>query len=187
MEMTVETRQTSHTGTRRFSEGIEQLPDTPEKRLTGRFSRGIEQLPDTPEKRLTGRFSRGIEQSPDTHKRTAPRRFSHGIEQLPDTPEKRAVGRFSRGVEHYVERRRRAALAIVVRYLLVDDRDGRVLAELASAQQAMRLLCRFPRNPHGSPAVSVVRLNHQQGTLTDTTSMVSVRPLPPFMARRARN
>ena len=31
------------TGTRRFSEGIEQLPETPEKNATRRFSEGIEQ------------------------------------------------------------------------------------------------------------------------------------------------
>ena len=87
--MTADTRQrTDHTGSRRFSEGIEQLPDTPEKRLTGRFSRGIEQWPNTREKTVT-------------------RRFSHGTEQLPDTPEKRALGRFSRGIEHRVERARR--------------------------------------------------------------------------------
>jgi hypothetical protein len=32
---------------RRFSEGIEQLPETPEKNATRRFSEGIEQLPET--------------------------------------------------------------------------------------------------------------------------------------------
>jgi hypothetical protein len=87
--MTADTRQrTNLTSTRRFSEGIEQLPDTPEKRLTGRFSRGIERWPNTPEKTVT-------------------RRFSHGTEQLPDTPEKRALGRFSRGIEHHFERAKR--------------------------------------------------------------------------------
>jgi hypothetical protein len=41
--MTADTsQQTDHTGTRRFSEGIEQLPDTPDKQTLGRFSRGIE-------------------------------------------------------------------------------------------------------------------------------------------------
>jgi hypothetical protein len=50
------------TGTRRFSEGIEQLPETPEKNATRRFSEGIEQLPETPEKNATRRFSEGIEQ-----------------------------------------------------------------------------------------------------------------------------
>ena len=77
--MTTDARQqTDHIGSRRFSEGIEQLPDAVEKRLTGRFSRGIERRRKTPGKTMT-------------------RRFSHGIEQLPDTPEKRALGRFSRG------------------------------------------------------------------------------------------
>ena len=50
-----------HTGTRRFSEGVEQLPDTPEKRATPRFSHGIEQLGETREKRALSRFSRGID------------------------------------------------------------------------------------------------------------------------------
>ena len=67
--MTADTRQrTDHTCTRRFSEGIEHLPDTREKQLTGRFSCGIERSPNSPEKTVT-------------------RRFSHGIEQLPDTPD----------------------------------------------------------------------------------------------------
>ena len=34
---------------RRYSEGIEQLPETPEKNATRRFSEGIEQLPETPD------------------------------------------------------------------------------------------------------------------------------------------
>src|ERR671936_372394 len=47
MGMTADTRQrTDHTGTRRFSEGVEQLPDTAEKRVIGRFSRGIEHYPE---------------------------------------------------------------------------------------------------------------------------------------------
>ena len=88
--MAADTRQRAdHTGARRFSEGIEQLPETPEKRLTGRFSCGIEKWPDTPEKIET-------------------KRFSHGIEQLPDTPEKRAIGDFSRGIEWDFERHDRA-------------------------------------------------------------------------------
>ena len=39
--------QSNGTVTRRFSEGIEQLPETPEKNATRRFSEGIEQLPET--------------------------------------------------------------------------------------------------------------------------------------------
>jgi hypothetical protein len=54
---------TDATVRRRFSEGIEQLPETPEKAATRRFSEGIEQLPETPEKTATRRFSEGIERS----------------------------------------------------------------------------------------------------------------------------
>jgi hypothetical protein len=87
--MTADTRQrTDNTGTRRFSEGMEQLPDTPQKQLTGRFSYDIERWP------------------PNTPEKTVTRRFSHGVEQLPDTPEKRSLGRFSRGIERYFERAR---------------------------------------------------------------------------------
>jgi hypothetical protein len=74
----------------------------------------------------------------------------------------------------------------VARFLLVDDRDGRVLAELSSAQQAAQVLVRHARNTRGDPHVSVVRLDHQQGSLTDITSMVSMRGLPPLLERRAR-
>jgi hypothetical protein len=72
------------------------------------------------------------------------------------------------------------------RYLLVDDRDGRVLAELASPQQAVRLLGHLAQNLQESPPVSVVRLDHQQGSLTEVTSMVSMRPLLSVTARQAR-
>jgi hypothetical protein len=75
-------------------------------------------------------------------------------------------------------------LSSVARYLLVDDRDGRVLAELASAHQAVRLLGLLECNPHADPPVSLVRLDHQQGGLIGVTSTVSMRPLPPPMARR---
>ncbi len=62
----------------RFSEGEEQLPDSPEKDHVGRFSEGEEQLPDSPEKDHVGRFS-------------------EGEEQLPDSPGKDHVGRYSEG------------------------------------------------------------------------------------------
>ena len=71
-------------------------------------------------------------------------------------------------------------------YLLVDDKTGKVLAELAGAREVARLLCRVGHNPHGIPAVSVVRVDHQQGSLTDITSMVSVRTLPPLVTRRTK-
>ena len=74
----------------------------------------------------------------------------------------------------------------MVSFLLVDDRNGRVLAEFANAQQAARVLAGQACNAHGDRQVSVVRLNHQRGSLSDVTSMVSMRPLSPLMERRAR-
>jgi hypothetical protein len=50
----------------RFSEGMEQLPETPGKRHVGHFSEGMEQLPKTPGNRHVGRFSEGIEQLPQS-------------------------------------------------------------------------------------------------------------------------
>ena len=71
----------------------------------------------------------------------------------------------------------------MVRYLLIDDRDGSVLAELASPLQAARVLARQARDWHGDPPVSLVRVAHEQGSLSGVTSMVSVRPLPPPTTR----
>jgi hypothetical protein len=48
----------------------------------------------------------------------------------------------------------------------------------------VRLLGLLECNPHADPPVSVVRLDHQQGGLIGVTSTVSMRPLPPPMARR---
>ena len=62
---------TDKTVTRRFSEGVEQLPETPEKNATRRFSEGIERLPETPEKNATRRFSEGIEEPVDRQYTTA--------------------------------------------------------------------------------------------------------------------
>ena len=70
-------------------------------------------------------------------------------------------------------------------YLLVDDRDGRILTELASADQAMRLLRRLGRSPDADLPFSVVRLDHDQRDLAEVTSLVSMRPLPPLLTRRA--
>ena len=50
---------------RRFSEGEEQLPDSPQDNHVGRFSEGQEQLPDSPAKKRVGRFSEGEESSPE--------------------------------------------------------------------------------------------------------------------------
>jgi hypothetical protein len=65
------------------------------------------------------------------------------------------------------------------RYLLVDDTDGRVLAELASPELAMRVLARLAPSPGGDPHVSLVRLDHHQGDLIGVDSRVAMRPLAP--------
>jgi hypothetical protein len=69
----------------------------------------------------------------------------------------------------------------VPQYLLVDDTDGRILAETASAVQAVLLQNRLERTAH----VALWRVDQQQGELGEVTSWVSARPLPPLMARPA--
>jgi len=64
----------------RFSEGIEQYPDSPNKLRRGRFSDGIERLPDTPSKLRRGRFSEGIEQLPQTGTTLRRGSFADGCE-----------------------------------------------------------------------------------------------------------
>jgi hypothetical protein len=49
---------------RRFSEGAEQTPETPDKTIKRRFSEGVEQTPETPDKTTERRFSEGVERSP---------------------------------------------------------------------------------------------------------------------------
>ena len=51
-----------HERPRRFSQGLEQFPETPSKLRQGRFSDGLEELPTTPRGLRAGRFSDGIEQ-----------------------------------------------------------------------------------------------------------------------------
>ena len=64
-------------------------------------------------------------------------------------------------------------------YLLVDDRDGSVIAELAGAEQAARLLSRLDVTHHGAPPVSIVRLDRRSGQAGDVSSVVAMRPLSP--------
>jgi hypothetical protein len=71
----------------------------------------------------------------------------------------------------------------VAHYLLVDDRDGSVLAELSGPQQALRLLARHGGQSQGSLPVSVVRVAHEERSLAGVTSIVSMRTLPPLHAR----
>ena len=86
-------------GTRNMENGMEQDP------IQRRFSEGEEQLPDSPQKRHVGRFSEGEEQLPDSPQDNHVGRFSEGQEQLPDSPAKKRVGRFSEGEESSPERR----------------------------------------------------------------------------------
>ena len=65
----------------------------------------------------------------------------------------------------------------MVRYLLVDDRDGRVLVELAGPAQAARLAARYNRSPSGDLPVRVVRVAEHEGSLIGVASLMSVRPL----------
>jgi hypothetical protein len=67
----------------------------------------------------------------------------------------------------------------VARYLLVADEDGRVLAELAGPEQAMRLLARLDGSPDGDLHVSLVRLDDHQGDLLGVSSRMAMRPLAP--------
>lgn len=70
-------------------------------------------------------------------------------------------------------------------YLLVDDRDGSVIAELASADQAGRVLAYLALSQQGDPRVSVVCIDHHQGALAGVASTVAMRPLASPTRRRA--
>ena len=74
----------------------------------------------------------------------------------------------------------------MVRYQIVDDRDGTLLAEHASPEQALRSFGRFVRNPHVRARVSVVRLDHELGGIAKVSSMRSTRSLC-HAVRRARS
>jgi hypothetical protein len=62
----------------------------------GRFSTGIEQLPDSPDKCRVGRFCDGIARAPETPGQLRVGRFSTGIERAA-TPSSRRVGSFADG------------------------------------------------------------------------------------------
>jgi nucleotide-binding universal stress UspA family protein len=74
-------------------------PTAVEENRRGRFSKGIEQLPDSPDKLRRGRFSTGIEQLPETRRKLRAGRFSEGIEQLRRTPARLRRGSFADGCE----------------------------------------------------------------------------------------
>jgi hypothetical protein len=67
----------------------------------------------------------------------------------------------------------------MAQYLIVDDRDGRVIAELGSAEQAARLLSRMRPTIEGAPPLSVVRIDRHSGDFSEVSSVVAMRPLSP--------
>ena len=64
-------------------------------------------------------------------------------------------------------------------YLLVDDTDGRVLAELEGAEHALRL-CEMisRRNPRLSETLCVVHLEECAGSLAGVSTAITLRVLP---------
>jgi hypothetical protein len=68
---------------RRYSEGLEETPETPEKVDVPRFSEGMEEPPETAEEEHEGRFSEGLEETPQTAEKAERRRFSEGLERDP--------------------------------------------------------------------------------------------------------
>jgi nucleotide-binding universal stress UspA family protein len=74
----------------RFSEGLEQFPDTASKLRQGRFSDGIEDLP-TPQSLRPGRFSDGIEQRPEIAATVRRGSFADGMEDDVPTPYSKAA------------------------------------------------------------------------------------------------
>jgi hypothetical protein len=72
----------------------------------------------------------------------------------------------------------------MLRYLLVDERDGRVIGEAASAAQAAQLRRRL-ETPLDA-RISLVRLDHEQDRLSAVSSMVAMRPLSPLAPRSGR-
>ena len=66
------------------------------------------------------------------------------------------------------------ALGTVLRYRIVDDRDGRVLAEHADAEQALRSFGPLACNPLVSARVTVVEPDDQPQPVTARTIIGSL-------------
>ena len=64
--------------------------------------------------------------------------------------------------------------------LLVDDRDGRVLAELESQERALRMLERVARvEPDMADSLCIVSFRTRPGSIVATESSVTIRSLRP--------
>ena len=62
--------------------------------------------------------------------------------------------------------------------LLVDDRDGRVLAVIESVEEAQRVLEAWARDDGSVPDyVCLVELRSHQGAIVGTDSSTKIRPL----------
>jgi hypothetical protein len=64
---------------------------------------------------------------------------------------------------------------VELQYLVVDDTDGRILAELSSVRDALQLLADL--DP--SQRISIAKLDSGGSTLVHHDSIVAVRPLFP--------
>ena len=62
--------------------------------------------------------------------------------------------------------------------LLVDDRDGRVLAEIESAEEAQHVLEAWARDDGSIPDyICLVELRSHHGAIVGTDTSVKIRPL----------
>ena len=63
--------------------------------------------------------------------------------------------------------------------LLVDERDGRVVAELESVEEAQLVVEAWARDDERIPSyLCLVELHSHQGAILGTDTSVKVRPLP---------
>jgi hypothetical protein len=63
-------------------------------------------------------------------------------------------------------------------FLLVDDRDGRVLEEIGNPVEAFRLLDELKEDhPELAETLCLVRFDERQGSLVGTETTTRVRPL----------
>jgi hypothetical protein len=99
----------------------------------GRFSEGIEQLPETRAKRHVGRFSEGMERRPATPAARHIGRFSEGMEQVGEAKWKLRRGTFADGLRNTGERSANASWGNLGRLAAPRHRDSRRLRRGASA------------------------------------------------------
>ena len=66
----------------------------------------------------------------------------------------------------------------VCRFWLVDDRDGRVVAELDSQEEALRILGALGTEDETVPDyLCIVEFHDHQGAIVGTDTSVTIRPL----------